>query len=75
MKVYCENCVYFRTAPYEARVEGCYHEKLMSQRQKVAYLDEQQIPGNHRLLNRKHDCEYYEAESVEVPLWRRLFSA
>lgn len=74
-KVYCKNCRHFRSAPYEAKVEGCYHPDLMQAKQKDAFLDEQQMPGNTWKLNHDHDCEKYEAREQTPSIWKRLFSA
>jgi len=72
--VECENCIHFREAPYEALRTGCYHPDLMQAKQKAAYLDEQQIPGDHTVLNRNGDCSYYEAPEPKPSIWKRLFS-
>ena len=74
-KVYCKNCRHFRSAPWEAKHEGCYHPELMQAKQKDAFLDEQQVCGNAWMLNRDNDCEHYEARKGALPFWRRLFSA
>jgi len=73
-KAYCPNCVHFRSAPYEARVAGCYLEKNMPSKQKQACLDEQQIPGDHEQINRRGDCPDYLARARKAPWWQRLFS-
>ena len=74
-KVYCENCIHFRSAPFEARLEGCYEPKLIGKKQKARFNDEQQLPGNHLKLNHKHDCEKYAARERKPSLWERLISA
>ena len=74
MAVDCRNCVHFRSAPYEARKEGCYLSKNMPQRQDAAYLDEQQIPGDHETINIRGDCPDYEAREPQPSLFQRLFS-
>jgi len=73
-RVDCRTCRHFRSAPYEARVEGCYLEKNMPGRQKMACLDEQQLPGNHEKINLRGDCPDYQARPKKAPLWRRLWA-
>ena len=73
-KVDCRNCAHFRSAPYEARIEGCYLEKNMVSKQKQTCLDEQQLPGDHRKLNLRGDCPDYAARAGRLPLWRRLWA-
>lgn len=70
--VECEQCIHFRRAPYQALRTGCYHPDLMVAKQKAAYLDEQQIPGDHTVLNRNGDCSYFEAPPEKPSLWKRL---
>ena len=72
--VSCETCVHFRGAPYEARRAGCYLPANMPGRQKLAYLDEQQIPGDNEQINRKGDCPDHEARQARPSLLKRLFS-
>jgi hypothetical protein len=73
-QVYCADCRHFRSAPYEARRDGCFHPDNMQGRQKDAYLDEQQIPGDHERINRNHDCSQYAARAARPSLLRRLLS-
>ena len=75
MKVHCKRCVHFRAAPYEARVDGCYLPKNMPSKQKLAYLDEQQLAGDHRAINRDGDCPDFQARVQQASLWRRLLGA
>lgn len=70
----CEACEHFRVAPYEARVEGCYLPSNMSQRQTDAFLDEQQIPGDHRKINLRGNCPDFAEKPVRLGLWRRLMA-
>lgn len=72
-KVRCEDCVHFRTAPYQAPRTGCYHPDHMTVRQKDAYLDEQQKPGDHEKINLRGDCATFEQRPAAIPFWRRLF--
>ena len=72
-KVACENCVHFRSAPYEARKDGCYLPDNMPAKQSARYLDEQQLAGDHRKINLRGDCPDHEARPVELPWWRTLF--
>ncbi len=74
-KVFCNDCVHFRSAPFEAKREGCYHPKLAKAFQKQAFNDEQMAPGDHHVLNRRGDCEYFEARAKREPLWKRMISA
>ncbi len=73
-RVDCENCTHFRTAPYEARLEGCYHPKLAGKNQKKPFNDEQMTPGNHRTLNHNHDCEKHEAKEPRLSLIQRIMT-
>ena len=73
-KVECRDCVHFRSSPYEARVAGCYLEKNMPSRQKMACLDEQQLPGNHEKINLRGDCPDYQARPRKASLWQRLWA-
>jgi hypothetical protein len=73
-RVDCRTCKHFRSAPYEARLEGCYLEKNMVSRQKQAFLDEQQQPGNHEKINFHGDCPDYQARARKPSLWRRLWA-
>lgn len=74
-KVECKNCVHFRSAPYEARWEGCWHPDNMKMKQKERYLQEQQLPGDHFMINRRGDCSQYEARPAPEPFWRRLLKS
>jgi hypothetical protein len=71
-KAECRNCVHFRSAPYEARVVGCYLAGNMESKQSARYLDEQQLPGNHDKINRNGDCPDYQAREVKAPWWQRI---
>ena len=73
-RVECRNCVHFRSAPYEARLAGCYLPKNMVSKQKAAYLDEQQQPGDHEKINRNGDCPDFQLRGRKPPLWRRLWA-
>ncbi len=73
-KVVCRECQHFRSAPYEARLEGCYFPKNMVSKQKVAYLDEQQLPGDHEQINRNGDCPDFLARARKPSLWKRLWA-
>jgi len=75
MKVDCHDCIYFRSAPYQARREGCYFPGNMPQRQKDAFLDEQQLPGDHEKINLRGDCPDFEPLPRRMPVWRRLLGA
>jgi hypothetical protein len=71
---HCADCRHFRRAPYEARRDGCYHPDNMSGKQKDAFLDEQQVPGDHERINARGDCAQFEARSARPSLLVRLFS-
>ena len=74
-RVECENCVHFRSAPYETRRSGCYLEKNMPGRQKDAFLDEQQVPGDHEKINLRGDCPDHELRRRKFSLWKRLLAS
>ena len=74
-RVECQNCQHFRSAPYEARWAGCYLEKNMPGRQKDAFLDEQQVAGDHEKINIRGDCPDYLARESKLPFWRRLLAS
>lgn len=71
-KVFCKDCRHFRTAPYDAPRTGCWHPDNLVVRQKDAYLDEQQVPGDHRRINRRGDCPQYEARASKPSFLERL---
>jgi hypothetical protein len=71
----CADCKHFRRAPDEVKRDGCYHPELMRASQKDAYLDEQQIPGDHKKLNLRGDCKKFEARERPPAWWRLLLSA
>ena len=71
-KVYCKDCRHFREAPYDAPRTGCWHPDNLVVRQKDAFLDEQQVPGDHRRINRRGDCAQYEARARKPSLLERL---
>ena len=71
---HCRNCVHFRSAPYEARQDACYFPENMGAKQSADWLDEQQMPGDHRKINLRGDCPDHEARSVQFPWYKRLFS-
>lgn len=70
----CRRCVHFRTAPYQARLTGCWLPANMVSKQDAKFLDQQQTPGNHEKINLRGDCPDFQARPVKVPLWRRLWS-
>ena len=61
-KVACKDCRFFREAPYEAAHTGCWHKDHLVVTQKDAYLDQQQIPGDHRKINLRGNCEQFEGK-------------
>ncbi len=70
----CRDCRHFRSTPYEARIAGCYLPKNMVSKQKAAFLDEQQLPGDHEKINRDGDCPDFAARERKRSLWQRLWS-
>ena len=74
IKVDCNACRHFREAPYEAPRTGCWHPKNLVVTQKAAYLDEQQVPGDHRKINLRGDCEQFEARVRKPSLLQRILS-
>ncbi|MFT4537902.1 MAG: hypothetical protein ACI841_004028 [Planctomycetota bacterium] len=70
----CKACRHFRTAPYQARKTGCWNPANMPVKQKEAFLDEQQTPGDHRRINMNADCEQFEDVPAKPSLFKRLFS-
>lgn len=77
--VLCKDCRHFREAPYEANITGCWHPENLQVKQKDAYLDQQQQPGNQRKINLRGDCGQFEARPVQLSLlprlWQRLLRA
>lgn len=73
-RVDCHDCRHFRSRPYEAKFEGCYLEKNMPSKQKMACLDEQQLPGNHAKINFHGDCPDFAARAKKPSLWQRLWA-
>ncbi|MFT5286502.1 MAG: hypothetical protein ACI8TQ_002671 [Planctomycetota bacterium] len=73
-QVHCTDCIHFRSAPYQARIAGCFLESNMPGRQKDAYLNEQQIPGNHEIINLRGDCADFEAPKKKPGLLTRMFT-
>jgi hypothetical protein len=73
-KVECKNCRHFRRAPYDAPRTGCWLPEFMVVKQKDRFLDEQQIPGDHRRINQHGDCPKYEARAARPGLWKRLLA-
>jgi hypothetical protein len=70
----CVDCRHFRAAPYQARRDGCYHPSNMTGKQKDAFLDEQQMPGDHERINARGDCAQFEALPARPSLLRRILS-
>lgn len=73
-KVDCKDCAHFRSAPYEARIAGCFLPKNMPGKQKLAFLDEQQTPGDAAQINKNGDCADFRARPHRLPFWKRLWS-
>ena len=73
-RVDCNECRHFQCAPYEARIDGCFHPDHMKVSQKDAYLNEQETPGDHRAINRRGDCAQFEPKERDKSLLSRLLS-
>jgi len=73
-RVDCEDCRYLQRAPYEAPRTGCWHADFMQQRQKDAFLDEQQIPGDHEKINLRGDCPKFEPKGARLSFWKRMLA-
>jgi len=74
-RVECADCVHFRRAPYQARVDGCYFPGNMPSKQSARYLDEQQLAGDPEKINLRGDCPDFEAKPAKPSVWRRLLGA
>jgi hypothetical protein len=68
----CAECLHFRTAPEQAPYTGCWHPDNMRQRQSEAYLEQQQLPGDHTQINLRGDCPQFEKRPPKKSLWRRM---
>lgn len=73
-KISCEACRHFKKAPYEAPRTGCWHPDHLVVRQKEAFLDQQQTPGDHRTINLRGNCETFEAKPKRPSFWERIRS-
>jgi hypothetical protein len=73
-RVDCEDCLHLKRAPYEASRTGCWHPDFMQQRQKDAFLDEQQIPGDHEKINLRGDCPKWEPKPKKLSFWKRMLA-
>ena len=71
-KVACKDCRHFREAPYQAPRTGCWHPDHVVARQKEAFLDEQQLPGDHRKINLRGDCGQWERRAPRPSLLKRI---
>ena len=68
----CNACRHFKSAPYEARIDGCFHSDHMKVSQTDGYLKEQETPGNHRVINRRGDCAQFAARAQKRSLLSRI---
>ena len=68
----CNACRHFRSAPYEARIDGCFHPDNMKVSQTAGYLKEEETPGNHRVINRRGDCAQFDAKAQKRSLLSRI---
>lgn len=71
-KPLCTNCAHLKTAPYQASRTGCWHPDHMQNTQKDAWLDEQQAPGDHKLINLREDCASFDAAPAKKSFWQRF---
>ncbi len=74
IKVSCKDCLHYREAPYGAPRTGCWHPDNMLVRQKDAYLDEQQQPGDNRQINLRGDCQQFESKKKGPSFLERILS-
>ena len=74
-QVDCKDCRHFKSAPYEARIDGCFHSDHMKVVQKDNFLNEQETPGDHRVINRRGDCATFEGEAPAVPFLKRILES
>lgn len=74
IKVSCRDCRFYQTAPYEAPHTGCWQPDNMLATQKDAYLNQQQLPGDHRKINQRGDCTAFVAKAKKPTLWERFLS-
>lgn len=74
--VQCKDCRHFRDYPHREttwkRKTGCYHPDHMEQKQDDMFLKEQEVPGNHREINRLEDCSDFEVRAEEPSWFERL---
>ena len=73
-KVECVDCRWFREAPYDAPRTGCWFPDFMQQKQKDAFLQQQEIPGNHEVINLRGDCEKFERRAAKRGFWKRMLA-
>jgi len=73
-KVECRDCRYFRRAPYDAPRTGCWFPDYMQQRQKDAFLKEQEIPGDCEKLNLRGDCPSFSPRPPKRSFWKRMLA-
>jgi hypothetical protein len=71
-KTLCKNCRHLKTAPYQAAHTGCWHPDLMQTTQKDAWLDQQQVPGNHHQINLNGDCAEFHTLAKKATFWQRF---
>jgi hypothetical protein len=73
--VECKDCIHFRKLPGDStfrRRTGCYHPQLMEQKSSEPFNAAQDIPGNHELINLRHDCAKFEARPRKSAVARLL---
>ena len=70
----CKNCLHFKEAPYGAAHTGCWHPDNLRVSQKEAFLDQQQLPGDHKARNFSGQCTLFEGRPSGKSLWQRIMS-
>jgi hypothetical protein len=73
-KVECRDCRYFKEAPYDAPRTGCWFPDFMPQKQKDAFLKEQEIPGDNEKINLRGDCPKWSPRAPKRSFWQRMLA-
>jgi hypothetical protein len=73
-RVECRDCRHFKLAPYDAPRTGCWFPDYMQQRQKDAFLKEQEIPGDHEKINLRGDCPAFDPRPLKRSFWKRMLA-
>jgi hypothetical protein len=73
--VECKDCKHLRLRPGDTvwkRKSGCYHPKHMVQSQSEGFLKEQEIPGDHTVINADGRCPEWEPKPPRKSLIARI---